>query len=89
MKINMLTCITTRNLSYFCLQKCRIFAIITKKQWRYPMPRETLKNRIARKISNSRKTVFMRKDFKKLADYDQVGRALKELTREDKLIKTA
>ena len=53
------------------------------------MPRETLKNRIARKISNSRKTVFMRKDFKKLADYDQVGRTLKELTREGKLVKTA
>lgn len=51
------------------------------------MTRVTLRGRIEKKISRSIRQVFLRSDFEKLSDYDQVGRALKELTREGKLVK--
>jgi len=53
------------------------------------MAKQTIKNRITTKIRRSRKEVFKRSDFKKLADYDQVGRALRELVEEGVLIKIA
>ncbi len=49
------------------------------------MTRQTLKTRIERKIKRSCRGVFLRRDFEKLGDYDQVGRALLALTREQKL----
>ncbi|HAT1882217.1 TPA: conjugal transfer protein [Legionella pneumophila] len=51
------------------------------------MPRVSLRSRIEKKISRSKRQVFLRSDFEKLSDYDQVGRALKELSREGKLLK--
>ena len=51
------------------------------------MPRLGLKSKIAQKISRSRREVFLRSDFTKLGDYDQVGRALRQLTSEGALIK--
>lgn len=51
------------------------------------MKRETLKDRIARRILRSKRIVFLRSDFKKLGGYDQVGRALRLLVAEGKLIK--
>ena len=53
------------------------------------LKKRSLKARIAIKIKRSRKQVFRRADFRKLAGYDQVGRALKELAREGILIKIA
>ena len=51
------------------------------------MRRVTLKSKIKSKISRSRREVFLRSDFKKLAGYDQIGRALRELTSEGILLK--
>jgi hypothetical protein len=51
------------------------------------MIKQTLKTRVHNKIKRSRWNVFQREDFKKLADYDQVGRALLNLTREGYLKK--
>jgi hypothetical protein len=47
----------------------------------------TLKSTILTKIRRSKKMVFLRPDFERLAGYDQVGRTLKELTREGRLIR--
>lgn len=41
------------------------------------------------KIKRSRREVFKRSDFTKMADYDQIGRALRELTQDGMLIKIA
>ena len=51
------------------------------------MKRETLKDRIARRIKRSDRKVFLRSDFRKFAGYDQVGRALRLLVAEGKLMK--
>ncbi|RYX01375.1 conjugal transfer protein [Legionella pneumophila] len=47
----------------------------------------SLRSRVEKKISRSKRQVFLRSDFEKLSDYDQVGRVLKELSREGKLLK--
>ncbi|HMQ09727.1 MAG TPA: DUF6088 family protein [Oligoflexia bacterium] len=49
--------------------------------------RKSLKKRIFEKIKRSKKRVFLRKNFAALGDYDQVGRALRELMDEKKLIR--
>ncbi|MDD5929210.1 MAG: DUF6088 family protein [Spirochaetales bacterium] len=51
------------------------------------MPRETLSNQIKSRISNSQDFVFMPADFFDLSDRDQVGRVLRQLTREQFLVK--
>lgn len=51
------------------------------------MSRVSLRSKIEKKIVQSKRQVFLRSDFEKLSDYDQVGRALKELSREGKLLK--
>jgi hypothetical protein len=51
------------------------------------MQRDNLKDKIATRIKRSRRVVFLRSDFKKLGGYDQVGRALRLLISEGKLIK--
>lgn len=48
---------------------------------------KTLEDRIASRIGRSRGEVFMRKDFDDLADYDQVGRSLRQLVAKGKLVK--
>ena len=48
---------------------------------------ETLKQKILERIARKRTDVFFRKDFKDLAGYDQVGRALRQLVREGQLVK--
>lgn len=47
----------------------------------------SLKNKILLRISLKKNAVFLRKDFKDLGGYDQVGRALRSLAREGKIIK--
>ena len=51
------------------------------------MKKPILEMRLLTKIKRSQKEVFLRGDFEKLGDYDQVGRALKELTRKGNLIR--
>ena len=51
------------------------------------MSRPALKSKVATKISRSRREVFLRSDFEKLAGYDQVGRALRQLTSDGLLVK--
>lgn len=51
------------------------------------MQRLALKAKIGQKIARSRREVFLRSDFKKLGEYDQVGRALRQLTSDGTLIK--
>ncbi|AXH63445.1 DUF6088 family protein [Providencia huaxiensis] len=40
----------------------------------------TIQDRIQKKVKRSKRSVFLRSDFSKIADYDQVGRILKKLT---------
>lgn len=51
------------------------------------MARATLKRQVATKIQRSRKNVFLRKDFVRLGEYDQVGRALKSLADDGAVVK--
>lgn len=51
------------------------------------MKKRTLKDRILTRIKKSKGYVFLRDDFKDLAGYDQVGRALRLLAKEEKVIK--
>ncbi|MCL6417838.1 S-adenosylhomocysteine hydrolase [Aestuariirhabdus sp. Z084] len=51
------------------------------------MKRLSLKSKVATKISRSNREVFLRSDFEKLAGYDQVGRALRQLTSDGILVK--
>lgn len=51
------------------------------------MPRASLKSQIETNLQRSRRNVFLRKDFEALGGYDQVGRAMRELARDGKLLK--
>ena len=51
------------------------------------MPRTSLKFQIETNLRRSRKNVFLRKDFSMLGDYDQVGRAMRELVQDKILLK--
>ncbi len=51
------------------------------------MVRKSLKLRIDSKIQRSRRNVFLRADFRRLGGYDQVGRALRALVADGKLIR--
>lgn len=51
------------------------------------MKRLSLKSKVSKKISRSKREVFLRSDFKNLAGYDQIGRALRQLTSEGALLK--
>lgn len=48
---------------------------------------KTIEDRIACRIARSRGEVFMRKDFNDIADYDQVGRSLRQLVAKGKIVK--
>ena len=47
----------------------------------------TINRKVQTRVKRSKGSVFQRSDFKDIADYDQVGRALRELVREGLLIK--
>lgn len=51
--------------------------------------RKSLKNRVLLKIKRARRrNVFMRSDFEELSkDYDQIGRAIRQLVRDGKLVR--
>ena len=51
------------------------------------MDRMTIKRRIQTRVKRSKRTVFLRSDFKNIADYDQVGRVLRNLIKEGLLMK--
>lgn len=51
------------------------------------MAMSSLLSKIETQIRQSKQNVFMRKDFDALADYDQVGRVLLNLTKKGVLIK--
>jgi hypothetical protein len=51
------------------------------------MKSETLQTRILKRIDRKRGDVFLRSDFKDLGGYDQVGRVLRDLVREGRLLK--
>lgn len=51
------------------------------------MPAETLKTRMRDKIRKSRRMVFLRDDFAVLGGYDQVGRALRQLEAQGRVIR--
>src|SRR3989338_7974945 len=68
-------------MSYFCYIKYK-FNNFTNR-----MKRLTLKSRITLKIRRSNRQVFVRSDFRKLGDYDQVGRVLRNLEAEGEIIK--
>ena len=51
------------------------------------MPRKCLRNEIKERIAASEEFVFMPGDFFDLSDRDQVGRALRQLTNEQVLVK--
>jgi hypothetical protein len=47
----------------------------------------TIQDRIQIRVKRSKRSVFLRSDFKDIADYDQVGRALRSLVRGGLLMK--
>lgn len=47
----------------------------------------TIKSKIQTRVKRSKRSVFLRSDFKDIADYDQVGRGLRNLVREGLLLK--
>jgi hypothetical protein len=49
--------------------------------------RETLETRLLKRIDRKRGDVFLRADFCDLGGYDQVGRVLRQLVRQGKLMK--
>jgi len=51
------------------------------------MPQISLEDRIKASISRSKSEVFLRKDFEKFGDYDQVGRALRSLSKNGRLVR--
>ncbi|WP_024460093.1 DUF6088 family protein [Marinimicrobium sp. LS-A18] len=51
------------------------------------MATETLKSRMQEKIRKSHRTVFLREDFDALGGYDQVGRALRQLVGQGRLVR--
>lgn len=51
------------------------------------MKSESLQTRILKRIDRKHGDVFLRSDFKDLGGYDQVGRVLRELVREGRLLK--
>jgi hypothetical protein len=51
------------------------------------MKPETLEERLLKRIDRKRGDVFLRGDFEDLGGYDQVGRALRTLTRRRELVK--
>ena len=51
------------------------------------MPKLSLKQQVEQQISLTKQDVFLRADFEQLGGYDQVGRALRELVAEGKLLK--
>jgi hypothetical protein len=54
---------------------------VTKKRLK------TLEDRVAYRIVRSKQNVFVREDFEDLGGYDQIGRALRQLVKNGKLIK--
>ena len=51
------------------------------------MRSESLETRILKRIARKRGDVFLREDFRDLGGYDQVGRVLRGLVRDGKLLK--
>jgi hypothetical protein len=51
------------------------------------MRSETLEDRLLKRIDRKRGDVFLRADFEDLGGYDQVGRALRKIVREGRLMK--
>lgn len=49
--------------------------------------RKPLEKRIAERIARKKTNVFLRKDFKDLGGYDQVGRGLRGLTAKGRLVR--
>ncbi|WP_042143476.1 MULTISPECIES: DUF6088 family protein [unclassified Pseudoalteromonas] len=47
----------------------------------------TIKSRIKVRVSRSKRSVFLRSDFKDIANYDQVGRILRQMVTTGDLIK--
>jgi hypothetical protein len=47
----------------------------------------TIQDRIQKRVKRCKRSVFLRSDFKDIADYDQVGRGIRSLVREGLLIK--
>ena len=53
-----------------------------------PPPRpQPLEKRIARRVARKKFNVFLLRDFKDLGGYDQVGRALRRLTSQGRLVR--
>lgn len=47
----------------------------------------TILSKVKTRVKRSKGSVFLRSDFKDIADYDQVGRALRQLVKEELLMK--
>ena len=47
----------------------------------------TIQRRIQTRVKRSKRSVFLRSDFKDIADYDQIGRGLRNLVKEGLLMK--
>jgi hypothetical protein len=73
------------------LVKARKIARVGRGRYRLatssaPLSSATIAESISRRVSRSKRNVFLRSDFEKLGSYEGVGRALKQMTRSGKLI---
>ncbi len=69
----------------FVFKSCRIFENIT--HYKSMKKNKTLESRILARIVRKKESVFFRNDFLDLGGYDQVGRALKHLADNEKLVR--
>ena len=70
----------------FADRGCRIFAGYMKEIMKRKSLK-TLEKRISYRLARSKFDVVMRKDFKDLSDYDQIGRILRKFVSDGKLVR--
>ena len=51
------------------------------------MAKSTLKDRVRTRVARSKSSVFLRNDFNDLGGYDQIGRALRVLEKDGRLVR--
>jgi hypothetical protein len=71
-------------LNLICL--CFFIEILSEMSY-FDSMRETLESQVSDRVERKRRDVFLRADFDDLGGYDQVGRALRQLVREGRLLR--
>lgn len=70
-------------MSYICSALC--FACLAEEDEKMAL-KDTLASRVSYRIKRSKASVFLRRDFNDIGGYDQIGRILKQLVKNETLI---